>query len=89
MPFLVSHASAAAHDDAVGDSTGEAVADVGLGDGVAEGVAGCLASAIAFSSAATVAASTSPVGLTPSSVWKAFTASVRAGVHSPSTGPSQ
>ena len=45
--------------------------------------------AIAFFTAVTVAASTVPVGLTPSSVWKLLRASVSAGVHSPSTGPSQ
>ena len=39
---------------------------------------GCLASAIAFSTAWTVAASTVPVGSTPSSVWNAFSASVSA-----------
>ena len=49
----------------------------GVGSLVADGCARALA--IAFSSAATVAASTVPVGLTPSSVWKSFNASVSAG----------
>jgi hypothetical protein len=48
-----------------------------------------LASAIAFWSAAIVAASTVPVGGTPSATWKFFRASVSAGVQVPSTGPVQ
>ena len=45
--------------------------------------------AMACSSAVMVAASTAPVGLIPSSVWKDFRASVSAGVQLPSIGPSQ
>ena len=60
-----------------------------LGRGVGRGGLGLAPSAIARSRAAIVAASTAPVGFTPSSVWNAFSASVRAGVHSPSTGPDQ
>ena len=50
---------------------------------------GGLAMAMACSRAAMVAASTVPVGSTPNAVWKDFSASVKAGVHFPSTGPSQ
>jgi hypothetical protein len=50
---------------------------------------GGLAVAMACSSAAMVAASTVPVGSTPNAVWNDFSASVKASVHFPSTGPSQ
>ena len=45
--------------------------------------------AMASWKAARVAASTSPVGSTPSSVWKAWSAAVSSSVHSPSMGPVQ
>jgi hypothetical protein len=62
------------------------VVEVEAGD---EGDADTFAVAMACSNAAIVAASTVPVGLTPSSVWKDIRASVKAGVHFPSTGPVQ
>ena len=83
-------------DDELGDgsvgavaSDSEGVADSLSESGVADSDGSSCASAIAFSSAAIVAASTAPVGFTPSSVWKSLSASVSSGVHSPSTGPSQ
>ena len=45
--------------------------------------------AITCSNAAVSAASTDPVGGTPSAVWKFISAVVNSGVHSPSTGPVQ
>src|SRR6187431_3354844 len=65
--------------NAGGYGVAEAVGS-GLGD------AGAVRSAMAFSNAAMVAASTTPVGSTPSSVWKAMRASVSSGVQMPSTG---
>jgi len=71
---------------------------VGAGRGGAELLPGALvevadsavrAVAMDSLSAVTVAASTVQVGLTPSFVWNALRASVRAGVEVPSTGPSQ
>ncbi len=47
----------------------------------------CWAFAVACSTALNVAASTLPVGATPSAVCKFFRASVSSGVHLPSTGP--
>ena len=78
-------------DDEVSASSGSTSSDApSSSDGDAVGVAsGSSASVIARSRAAIVAASTVPVGFTPSSAWNAFSASVRAGVHSPSTGPVQ
>ena len=67
--------SVVSDDDAEGSLVGEADGSV-------------CASAIAVSQAARVAASTVPVAGTPSGL-QSCNASVSAGVHTPSTGPSQ
>ncbi len=80
----------------VGVSAGGSVGGAAVGAGatvsgtsVVVAVARSVTAASATWKAARVAASTSPVGGTPSSVWNAWSAAVSSSVHTPSIGPVQ
>ena len=67
------------------------VAGAGVAGGpvVVVGVGGASLVDRACWKAAKVAASTTPVGSTPSAIWNSFSAAVSSSVHTPSIGPAR
>src|SRR6476646_2226599 len=86
----VSPAGAGAAVVATGGAVaGGAVAGGAVAGGAVGGGVPSWSAASACSKAAIVAASTTPVGSTPSAVWKSFNAAVSSSVQTPSIGPVQ